>query len=419
MPPPSAPCMPAWPRSNTTPTPYPTRTRGGAGWAVRPGKTEIYVHLTDHTLATGTGVLRAEGIGPLLADQLSELVGHGPYVVKPVIDLNDAVSVDAYEIPDRTFRKARLLQADQVDRGWAAGAAVLLGADGVGQAGAFEAFQDSAGGAELDGEVVGDVLGGEAVGEGGGEFAHPGEGLGVETDAAGQQREALRCRGRADGWSPDGSMTISTSSDIETTPATEPIEAARPTARRASASASAAVRPTPKPTYAVLCRAARWSSRGIRGNCSVACSRSAAGRDDEVPAVGEGGEAAAERDEVGGEGVVRFGEVDDAERDLGVADVLAGRGEDQGLQGGADRVPRRREPDRRHLVLDQVERRTEAADRDLGVVLLAGGAVEVDDVVRGQARPVRQHLDLVRRQLRLDQRLQHLGRAAACRSRTG
>jgi len=76
-------------------------SHSGSGGRLRPGKTEIYLHLTDHTLATGAGVLRAEGLGPLLASQLAELVGHGPYVVKPVIDLNDAVSVDAYEIPDR------------------------------------------------------------------------------------------------------------------------------------------------------------------------------------------------------------------------------------------------------------------------------------------------------------------------------
>ena len=82
----------------------PDRARG----RVRPGQTEIYVHLTDHTLATGTGVLRAEGIGPLLADQLAELIGHGPYTVKPVIDLNDAVSVDAYEIPDRIRERVKL-----------------------------------------------------------------------------------------------------------------------------------------------------------------------------------------------------------------------------------------------------------------------------------------------------------------------
>ncbi|MFC6160574.1 DUF222 domain-containing protein [Kribbella jiaozuonensis] len=75
---------------------------------VRPGHTEIFVHLTDHTLATGNGVLRAEGIGPLLADQLTELVGHEPYVVKPVIDLNDSVSADAYEIPTRIREHVRL-----------------------------------------------------------------------------------------------------------------------------------------------------------------------------------------------------------------------------------------------------------------------------------------------------------------------
>ncbi|WP_433161285.1 DUF222 domain-containing protein [Kribbella sp. CA-247076] len=75
---------------------------------LRPGQTEIYVHLTDHTLATGTGVLRAEDLGPLLANQLTELVGHAPYTVKPVIDLHDAVSVDAYEIPDRIRERVKL-----------------------------------------------------------------------------------------------------------------------------------------------------------------------------------------------------------------------------------------------------------------------------------------------------------------------
>ncbi|TDW69443.1 hypothetical protein [Kribbella pratensis] len=79
-----------------------------SGGQVRPGQTEVYVHLTDLTLATGNGVLRAEGIGPLLADQLTELIGHAPYTVKPVIDLNDAVSVDAYEIPARIRERVRL-----------------------------------------------------------------------------------------------------------------------------------------------------------------------------------------------------------------------------------------------------------------------------------------------------------------------
>jgi len=83
--------------------------RSGSGGRIRPGKTEIYVHLTDHTLATGNGILRVEDVGPLLAGQLTELIGHGPYTVKPVIDLNDAISVDAYEIPDRIRERVKLI----------------------------------------------------------------------------------------------------------------------------------------------------------------------------------------------------------------------------------------------------------------------------------------------------------------------
>jgi hypothetical protein len=84
-------------------------SHGRSGGRLRPGQTEVYVHLTDHTLAAGVGVLRVESLGPLLAAQLTELVGHGPYTVKPVIDLNDAISVDAYEIPDRIRERIRLM----------------------------------------------------------------------------------------------------------------------------------------------------------------------------------------------------------------------------------------------------------------------------------------------------------------------
>ncbi|MFF1816689.1 hypothetical protein ACFVWG_05305 [Kribbella sp. NPDC058245] len=75
----------------------------------RPGKTEVYVHLTDHTLATGTGVIRAEEIGPLLAAQLTEVVGYGPYIVKPVIDLNKAVSSDPYEATNQIREHIKLI----------------------------------------------------------------------------------------------------------------------------------------------------------------------------------------------------------------------------------------------------------------------------------------------------------------------
>ncbi|TDC22738.1 hypothetical protein [Kribbella albertanoniae] len=85
-----------------------TRPHGERPAPARPGKTEVYVHLTDHTLATGAGVLRAEEIGPLLLAQFTELVGYGPYVVKPVIDVNKAISSDAYEITDRIREHIKL-----------------------------------------------------------------------------------------------------------------------------------------------------------------------------------------------------------------------------------------------------------------------------------------------------------------------
>ncbi len=61
----------------------------------------LYVHLTDQALVTGQGVARVEGIGPLTVDRVRSWLGHANVVVKPVIDLNDQVPVDAYEIPDR------------------------------------------------------------------------------------------------------------------------------------------------------------------------------------------------------------------------------------------------------------------------------------------------------------------------------
>jgi Domain of unknown function (DUF222) len=61
----------------------------------------LYVHLTDQALLSETGLVRADQCGPLLASQLSELLGHDRIVVKPVIDLRDRIAVDAYEIPQR------------------------------------------------------------------------------------------------------------------------------------------------------------------------------------------------------------------------------------------------------------------------------------------------------------------------------
>ena len=70
----------------------------------------LYVHLTDETLNSGTGVARIEGIGPVLATQVRGWLTGCSVTVKPVIDLNDQVPVDAYEIPDR-LREAAFLRS--------------------------------------------------------------------------------------------------------------------------------------------------------------------------------------------------------------------------------------------------------------------------------------------------------------------
>ncbi|TWD83855.1 hypothetical protein FB561_5024 [Kribbella amoyensis] len=75
----------------------------------RTSRTIVYVHLTDHALTTGHGVARLEGAGPLLADQLADLIGHRPYSIRPVIDLNNKISVDAYEIPRRLREQLKLI----------------------------------------------------------------------------------------------------------------------------------------------------------------------------------------------------------------------------------------------------------------------------------------------------------------------
>ncbi|WP_158290996.1 HNH endonuclease signature motif containing protein [Kribbella antiqua] len=74
----------------------------------RANRHTLYVHLTDKALATRNGVLRVEELGPLLLNQLSELLGHDQIVVKPVIDLAEQVNVHSYEIPDRIRERVRL-----------------------------------------------------------------------------------------------------------------------------------------------------------------------------------------------------------------------------------------------------------------------------------------------------------------------
>ncbi|TCN42916.1 hypothetical protein EV644_102448 [Kribbella orskensis] len=85
---------------------YGSQSAGGAGR--KPARTTLYVHITDETLLAGGGVARVERFGPVFAARLAELLGHDQIVVKPVVDLNDRLSVDAYEIPRRIRERVKL-----------------------------------------------------------------------------------------------------------------------------------------------------------------------------------------------------------------------------------------------------------------------------------------------------------------------
>ncbi|GAA1616149.1 hypothetical protein GCM10009789_82730 [Kribbella sancticallisti] len=74
----------------------------------RPGRTKLYIHRTDETLLAGHGVTRVEGFGPVYAPRLAELFGHDQLIIQPVIDLNDHLNVNAYEIPRRIREHVKL-----------------------------------------------------------------------------------------------------------------------------------------------------------------------------------------------------------------------------------------------------------------------------------------------------------------------
>ena len=69
----------------------------------------IDVHLTDQVLCgRADGVARVEGLGPMLLEQVADLVQHRDITVQPVIDLNTGHSVNGYEHPTAVKQRTRL-----------------------------------------------------------------------------------------------------------------------------------------------------------------------------------------------------------------------------------------------------------------------------------------------------------------------
>jgi hypothetical protein len=85
-------------------------TTGIGATGHRPATTTIYLHITDQTLLTGEGegVARVEHFGPVYAARLQELLGHSHITLKPVIDLDQQLNVNAYEIPRRIREHVKL-----------------------------------------------------------------------------------------------------------------------------------------------------------------------------------------------------------------------------------------------------------------------------------------------------------------------
>jgi hypothetical protein len=75
----------------------------------------VYVHLHQGAVeGTTGGVARVEGIGPLLVEQVRGLLGHTNVALKPVVDLADRISVNAYEHPETVRERVHLRTLGEV-----------------------------------------------------------------------------------------------------------------------------------------------------------------------------------------------------------------------------------------------------------------------------------------------------------------
>jgi hypothetical protein len=68
----------------------------------------VHVHLHQAALEGASGVARVEEVGPLLVDELAQLLGHARVTLAPVIDLATNISVNGYEHPESVKDRTRL-----------------------------------------------------------------------------------------------------------------------------------------------------------------------------------------------------------------------------------------------------------------------------------------------------------------------
>lgn len=74
----------------------------------------LYLHLHEAALrGHASGVARVEGVGPMILSSLRELLATTDITVKPVIDLADRVSTNAYEHPEAIKERTHLLRPEE------------------------------------------------------------------------------------------------------------------------------------------------------------------------------------------------------------------------------------------------------------------------------------------------------------------
>lgn len=72
--------------------------RDASAAEVRP-RAVLYLHVDPRSLLGGGGVVRAEELGALTRQQLFDVLGHHQVSLRPVIDLNEGMAADCYEVP--------------------------------------------------------------------------------------------------------------------------------------------------------------------------------------------------------------------------------------------------------------------------------------------------------------------------------
>ena len=73
----------------------------------------VYLHMTPDSLL-GTGVARAEELGALTRQQLIDVLGHHQISLRPVIDLNEGMAADCYEVPAAIDERLQLAKPADV-----------------------------------------------------------------------------------------------------------------------------------------------------------------------------------------------------------------------------------------------------------------------------------------------------------------